>query len=130
MSFARSPDSGLAVILVTIGCIGLLVVWVPELRWFLAFALTCGVLVAGLLFVLHARQRAPRTNRPSEKLEPVQINFARLSVGGGLAGMLVVVGSVAALTIGLEEARWFFAATLASGLLLAVLLIVTSSRTR
>ena len=99
------------------------VVWVPELRWFLALALGCGAILAGLMFFLHSRQRPPQLHPPVERLEPVQINFARVPIGGGIAGLLVVVGSVGAMMVGLEEARWFFSASLACGVLLAVLLV-------
>ena len=101
----------------------MLVVWVPELRWFLAFALGCGAALAIVMFVLHARQRPSHLQPPAERLEPVQINFAKVPVGGGIAGLLVVVGCVGVLMVGLEAARWFFAATLACGILLAVLLV-------
>lgn len=123
MLFNRSLDPGLAVILVTVGCIGLLVVWVPGLRWFLALSLGCGAILAGLMFFLHSRQRPPRLNPPVERLEPVQINFARVPIGGGIAGLLVVVGSAGALMVGLEEVRWFFAVSLACGVFLAILLV-------
>jgi cell division protein FtsW (lipid II flippase) len=120
MFSSRSLDPGVAMILVAIGCVGLLVVWVPELRWFLALALGCGSILAAVMFVLHSRQRQSHLPPPAENLEPVQINFAKVPVDGGIAGLLVVVGSVGVLMIGLETVRWFFAATLACGILLAV----------
>jgi len=123
MFFHRSLDPGLAVILVTIGCVGLLVVWVPELRWFLALALGCGAVLAAVMFVVHSRQRASHLPPPTENLEPVQINIAKVPLGGGIAGLLVVVGSVGVLMVGLEAVRWFFAATLACAILLALLLV-------
>ncbi len=121
--FSHRPDPGVVVILVTVGAVGLIVVWVPEFAWFLALALGFGAILAGLIFFLHSRQRPSQLEPGVERLEPAQINFAKLSIGGGLAGLLVVVGSLAAFMIGLEEARWFFSVTLACGVLLAVLLV-------
>lgn len=119
----RALDAGLAVILVAIGCVGLLVAGVPELRLFLALALGCGAILAAALFALHARQRQPRVPPPVEGLEPVQINVATVPIGGGVAGLLVVVGSVGILVAGLQAARWFFATALVSGMLIALFLV-------
>lgn len=120
--FPRLLDSGLAIILVTVGTIGLVVVSVPQLRWFLALALGCGAILAAVILVLQAREPSAPRQAHDEGLPTVQINISRVPISGSVAGLLVVVGSVSVLVVGLEEARWFFAAALASGILLAILL--------
>jgi hypothetical protein len=119
----RSIDPGYAVILVTVGAVGIVVAAVPELRWFLALALGCGAILAGGLLAWRRRHPVAALSRPDETLGPVQINIASVPIGTGIASLLVAGGSVAILLIGLEEARWFSAAALGCGVLLALVLV-------
>lgn len=116
-------DPGLAVVLVILGATGILVGSVPELRWFLALTLGCGVILATGMFLWRSR-RSATTPSPTERLEPVQINISKVPIAGGIGGLLVAVGSVVVLLVGVDQARWFFTASLACGVVLAVLLIL------
>ena len=50
------------------------------------------------------------------------INFSRLEVGGDLGGLIFVVGTIFTVVGGLPEARPFFAAALAGGILVAAVM--------
>ncbi len=50
------------------------------------------------------------------------INISRILVGGDLGGAVAAVGTIVIVLIGLPEARTFFAAALAGGVLVAIAL--------
>jgi hypothetical protein len=58
------------------------------------------------------------------------INFSRLEVGGDLGGFVFMVGVVVTLLVGLPQARVFFAAAVAGGVVLAVALGAWTRRGR
>ena len=56
-------------------------------------------------------------NRPPR----AEINLSKIPVGGGVAGLMVAVTIVVIGLIGLPPIRWFLAASLALGVLMAVI---------
>ena len=115
-----SFQSETAVLLVTIGTIGLVVVSVPPLRWFLILTLGAGAVFALARLVWSTRHPAAAPSR--ERLDPVSINIARVPIAGSLTGLIVTVGCLAIVLFDLPVSRWFFAGALGAGLILAVAL--------
>jgi len=58
------------------------------------------------------------------------INYSRVPIGGDIAGLLFVVGSVVVILLGLPELRPFFIWAGAAGLVLGVALILWNRRYR
>jgi hypothetical protein len=49
-------------------------------------------------------------------------NISKISVGGGLAGLIVTVGLLTIFVVGAESARWFLAVSVLAGLVVALIL--------
>ena len=58
-----------------------------------------------------------RTSEPTR----ATINLSRIPVGGGVAGLMIAVTIVVIGLIGLPPIRWFLAANLALGVVIALL---------
>jgi hypothetical protein len=50
-----------------------------------------------------------------------EINLSKIPVGGGVAGLMIVVSIIVIALIGLPPARWFLAGSIAVGLLMALI---------
>jgi hypothetical protein len=57
----------------------------------------------------------------SEELPYTGINVSRIPVGGGFAGLLIVVAIVVIGLVGLPPVRWFLAGSIALGLVMALI---------
>ena len=51
-----------------------------------------------------------------------EINISKFSVGGGVAGLIVVVSIIGIGLLGLPPTRWFLGVSLVSGLVVALIL--------
>ena len=50
------------------------------------------------------------------------VNVSKISVGGGVAGLIFTLGTLVILLVGLPPPRWFLAASLALGVVVALIL--------
>ena len=64
-----------------------------------------------------------RLKRPQADDEAIpDANVSRISVGGGAAGLIFTLGMVAILLVGLPPTRWFLAASVPLGVVVALIL--------
>ena len=64
--------------------------------------------------------RARRSQADDEAIPDA--NVSKISVGGGAAGLIFTLGMVVILLVGLPPTRWFLAASLALGVVVALIL--------
>ena len=110
-------------VLLLIGGIVILCLDEPEFLWLFVPILLCSLAIA---LVLRRKSRADELPGPSEISGPSWgPNMSKISVGGP-AGLIFTLASLAVFLIGLPEVRWFLAASLPVGLIVALILRLTA----
>jgi hypothetical protein len=110
-------------ILLVLGGIGILCLSEPGFLWFFAAVLLCSLIV---LFVLRLTAHESGLPRRAEDNGPSWgPNMSKISFGGA-GGLIFTIGSLAVFFIGLPEIRWFLAASLPVGLIVALILRLTA----
>jgi hypothetical protein len=92
----------------------------PFFRWFTAFAVTGGVLLAVAMRWWHDRHPSVLAGTdPVTGARRPEINLSAIPVGGNVGGLIFAVGSIVIVILGLPELRWFSLAAVVTGLLVA-----------
>ena len=88
-------------------------------RWAIAPALASGIVA----MALHAwwRRHPSQIALPDHRRTP-EINLSSIPVGGDIAGLIFVVGSVLIVTAGIPMVRWFLVGVVIGGVSLAMIL--------
>ena len=101
----------------------------PFLRGFGVAVVAAGIVMAAALRWRHARHSAADAAPTGSERMP-SLNIAAIHIGGDVAGLVFVAGTVAIFMISMPAFRWFLAASVAIACGVAILLVAVRAHTR
>ena len=119
----HTPDRSASILFSMVVASFALLTW-HFIGWWTIVAAVGGVLVALVIHDWHSRHPSKVATPVSPFLKTPEINVSKISVGGNIAGLMYVLGSLAVGMVGLVFLRWFFVVTLVCGFLCARALLL------